>query len=494
MSGVKNAAASVLNIYEVEQDTVPSNSTESVNPTDIADKQIKNAKEDQKSSQSAKNATNKAVNKSILAGLGDLINAALAHGVYDPIDLSDANQDYVNKTYAIVEELRNNEEYKKWVLNHIGKDNENLAKLKHDKLKALNDFVGLDKAIYAAQYRLEAALGPVIDSWLGGEDYLQQIIMLLQNLRGVWEPICLALEPIRDYYSDLGSMGNVNVNGQNANLPLGLIAVDCLNSIIDYFEELIHQIELLASNYSSAEIDAMLKVAGRPDDNWGNSMLNLIKDMIKKCLECIQPYIQNCLLMLLLDAVNMFIQILKDAGLLEKPSGPLTLIPIAITLVRSIAAGGLQRVEEQIRNAGNKLIKIIKCMEAFARDPDIFTSAEISALDYRVAMQLENDGIDYKNQGDYFGKKYVSDALTRKFRKSIGSAINDGIAVRNDVLDNFNIARRLRNYLNTREEIANNESMRNAKASQAVSDGKETKSVAAGNANNTYQNKEVGGN
>ena len=35
--------------------------------------------------------------------------------------------------------------------------------------------------------------------------------------------------------------------------------------------------------------------------------------------------------------------------------------------------------------------------------------------------------------------------------------------------------------------------MRNAKASQAVSDGKETRSVAAGNANNTNQNKEVGG-
>ena len=487
------AAEDIKNIFEVEgrQDSSKGSQTQD-SLSEIIKEEITEAKEDEKAIKSAENATEKEVNKSILNGLGDLFKMALANGVYETVDTSDVDMRYINKTYAIYQEIQANEFYKKSILNKIGDEKKKQAKLKRAKLKAINDFVGLDRAIYAAQYRLKSAIGPVIDSWLGGEDYLQQILMLIKNLRQTWEPICTALEPIRDYYSDLGSKANISVNGQNANLPLGLMAMDCLDTIIDYFEGLLHQVEILATKYTKDEIDALLKVAGRDDDNWKQSMLNVVKDLIQLCIECIQPYIQNCVLMLILDAVNMFIQILKDAGLLEKPSGPLALIPIAITLVRSIAMGGLQRVEEQIRDAGNKLIKIVKCMGAFAQDPDIFTTSEISALDYRIGEQLSKDGIGLEGNGDYFGDKFVSDTLTRKFRQGVGSAINDGIALRNSVLDNFNLAKKLRNYLDAEEEVSENEAMTASIAKAMTSDGKETQSVIASNASKTQQQKTVG--
>ena len=461
------------------------------NPTsDALAKEITAAKEEQRAVISSE-ATKKDVNKGILGGLCDLV---LAHGVNDPVDTSDVDMRYINKTYAIIQDIEANEQYKKLILEKAGDDKKKSAKSKREKLKAVNDFVGLDTAIYAAQQRLKSAIGPVIDSWLGGEDYLQQILMLIKNLRGTWEPICTALEPIRDFYSDIGSQGNISVNGQNAQLPLGLMAIDCLNAIIDYFEQMLHEIEMLATKYTKDEIDAMLKVAGRDDDNWGNSMLNVVKNLLKLCVECIQPYIQNCLLMLLLDAVNMFIQILKDAGLLEKPSGPLALIPIAITLARSIAMGGLQRVEEQIRDAGNKLIKIVKCMEAFAKDPDIFTSSEISALDYRVGEQLAKDGpngIKATGIGDYFGNKFVSDSITRKFRQEVGSAINDGISLRNGVLDNFNVAGKLRNYLNAKDEADQAANLQRAVESEAAKKIKDVHSTIASNVNNTRNQRPV---
>lgn len=486
------SSAEIKNIFEVETGRIPSGFQAQSSLSEIKKEEIKEAKEDEKAVKSAENATEKEVNKSILNGLGDLFKMALSNGVYESVDTSDVDMRYINKTYAIYQEIEANEFYKKLILDRIGDEKKKKAKSKRKKLKEINDYVGLDRALYAAQDRLKSAIGPVIDSWIGGEDYLQQILLMIKNLRGTWEPICTALEPIRDFYSDLGSKANVNVNGQNANLPLGLMAIDCLNTIIDYFEGILHEIEIMATKYSKDEIDAMLKVAGRDDDNWGNSLLNLVKNLVKLCVECIQPYIQNCLLMLLLDAVNMFIQILKDAGLLEKPSGPLALIPIAITLARSIAMGGLQRVEEQIRDAGNKLIKIIKCLGAFAQDPDMFTSSEISALDYRIGEQLTKDGIGLEGNGDYFGNKFVSDELTRNFRQGVGSAINDGIALRNSVLDNFNLAKKLRNYLNAEEEIEENEAMTAAIAKATLSDGKETRSVIAANSSKTQQQKPVG--
>lgn len=485
------AAKDIRNIHEVETGSSASSIADSPKPSDIVDKEIKDAKEDEKAIKSAENATEKTINKSILNGLGDLFKMAMSNGVYDTVDTSDVNMRYINKTYAIYQEIEANEQYKKLVLEKYGEEKKKKAKLKHETAKKINDFVGLDNALYAAQYRLESAIMPVVNSWLGGEDYLQQIVWMIQNLRGTWEPICTALEPIRDFYSDLGSKANINVNGQNANLPLGLIAVDCLNTIIDYIENIIHQIEILATKYTKDEIDAMLKVAGRDDENWTNSLINLLWDLVKKCIECIQPYIQNCLLMLLLDAVNMFIQILKDAGLLEKPTGPLALIPIAITLARSIAMGGLQKVEEQLRDAGNKLIKIILCLGAFVQDPDMFTNSEISALDYRVGEQLEKNGIGLEGVGDYFGDKFISDSLTGKFKREIGSAINDGMALRESVLDNFNIAKKLRNYLNAKEEISENESLTSALAKEASSHGKEVKATIASNVNKTRQQQEI---
>lgn len=489
------ASENIKNIYEVETGSTSSSSSsdvDSTTPSKIVEKEIKDAKEDERGSKSAENTTEKAVNKSILNGLGDLFKMALSNGVNDTVDTSDVNMHYINKTYAIYQEIAANERYNNLILEQYGDEKKKQAEYKHKTAREINDFIGLDSAIYAAQRRLESAIMPVIDAWLGGEDYLQQLLMLIQNLRGAWEPICQALEPIRDFYSDLGSKANISVNGQNANLPLGLMAIDCLDSIIDYFENLLHRIELLATKYSKDEIDALVKVAGRDDDNWGNSLLNVVKDLVKLCIDCIQPYIQNCVLMLLLDAVNMFIKILKDAGLLEKPSGPLALIPIAITLVRSIAMGGLQRVEEQIRDAGNKLIKIVKCMGAFARDPDIFTDSEISALDYRVGKQLSENGIGLEGTGDYFGDKFVTDTLTGKFRREVGAAINDGIALRNSVLDNFNIAKRLRDYLDAKDDIDENESMTAAIAKEAVSEGKEIKSATTSNSNKIRQQQEVG--
>ena len=238
---------------------------------------------------------------------------------------------------------------------------------------------------------LEARIfGPMWNNWTNGTDFLAIMKDTLENLINTFDPLMDLVDQIQDYVNGpvADQLEGIDIktyktrSGQQLSLPLGVIAIQALNMIINYIRELIKNIERLAEEYTVEEINALLN-RGTNGSSFGTA-IKTIQDLIQMIVNCIKPYIQNLVMALILDAIDMIVDVLKKAGLLE-PKGPFKLIPVAITLVRSIMAGNLEAIEQMVVQSISKMINIVQLAMLAIKDPSILW-ADTDRMDKEIAV------------------------------------------------------------------------------------------------------------
>lgn len=233
----------------------------------------------------------------------------------------------------------------------------------------------------------ERIFGPMWKNWTTAEDFLEGIRMTLQSILDTFDPLMDLVDQLQDYVNssvntDSGIKVKTSNSGQDIKLPLGVMALEALNIIIDYIRQLIQNFETLAEEYTVEELNVLLR-KGTSGSNWGTVMKS-IQDLIQLIVDCMKPYIHNLVMALILDAIDMIVDKLDKAGILS-PSGPLKLIPIAITLVRSILSGNLEAIEEMVKQTITKLINMIQLAMIAMKDPSILW-ADTERMDKEIAV------------------------------------------------------------------------------------------------------------
>lgn len=231
--------------------------------------------------------------------------------------------------------------------------------------------------------------GPMWENWTDGKDFIKIMKDMLEDLIDTFDPLMDLVDQLQEYFnSNLSGLNNVNISmyksksGRNVSLPLGAIALKSLNTIIDYIRSLIENLERLAEEYTVEELNVLLR-KGTSGSNYG-TLIKFIQDLIQMIINAIKPYIHNLVIALILDAVDMIVDVLDKAGLLS-PKGPLKLIPIAITLIRSIMAGNLEAIEEMVKQSVTKLINMIQLAMIATKDPSILW-ADTDRMDKEIAV------------------------------------------------------------------------------------------------------------
>lgn len=256
----------------------------------------------------------------------------------------------------------------------------------------------------------ERIFGPLWNNWTNGKDFLGTIKDSLEEIINTFDPLMDLVDQLEDFLigniEDSLSSFNVHMgttkNGGSHDLPLGAIALRALRTLIDYIRELIRNIEMLAEEYTVEELNVLLR-KGTSGQNWTGA-ITMIRDLIQLIINAIKPYIQNLVMALILDAIDMIVDALDKAGILS-PKGPLKLIPIAITLVRSILKGNLEEIEEMVKQSIIKLINLFQLAVISIKDPSILW-ADTDRMDKEIAVarykELTEDGDFSKEDRDKF--------------------------------------------------------------------------------------------
>lgn len=230
--------------------------------------------------------------------------------------------------------------------------------------------------------------GPLWRNWTTGEDFLEAIKFTLQSLIDTYDPLIKIVDEIQEfiYKSTSGIQNNEltvkTASGETASLPLGMMAIQALSIIINYIRELLENIEMLAEEYTTEELNVLVR-KGTNGANWG-SVIKSLQDLIQLIIDCMKPYIHNLIMALILDAIDLIVDKLDKAGILS-PTGPLKLIPAAITLVRAILRGDLEAIEEMIKKTITKMINIVQLAFIAMKDPSILW-ADTDRMDKEIAV------------------------------------------------------------------------------------------------------------
>lgn len=246
--------------------------------------------------------------------------------------------------------------------------------------------------------------GPLWKNWTTGEDFLAAIKYALETLIDTYDPLMSIVDELQDYVDKSTSgladvsveFGSVNKNSnRNTSLPLGIMAIEALNVIIEYIRELVRNIEMIAEVYTTEEINVLVRKGGG-DSNWG-TIIKSLQDLVQLIVNCLKPYLHNLVMALILDAIDLIVDKLDKAGILS-PSGPLKLIPTAITLVRAILRGDLEAIEEMVKKTLIKMTNILQLAIAanpVTGDPSILWD-DTDTLDKKIAIaryeELTKDG------------------------------------------------------------------------------------------------------
>jgi len=255
--------------------------------------------------------------------------------------------------------------------------------------------------IAETQAALEARIfGPMWNNWTNGKDFLAAIKYSLGEIINTFDPLMDLVDQLEEFLignvEDSLSGFSIHMgttrNGGSHDLPLGAIALRALRTLIDYIRELIRNIERLAEEYTVEELNVLLR-KGTSGSNWTGA-ITMIRDLIQSIINAIKPYIQNLVMALILDAIDMIVDALDKAGILS-PKGPLKLVPIAITLIRSIMKGTLEEIEEMVKQSIVKLINLFQLAVIAVRDPSILW-ADTDRMDKEIAVarykELTEDG------------------------------------------------------------------------------------------------------
>ncbi len=247
----------------------------------------------------------------------------------------------------------------------------------------------LSKIIEETQDALNNRIfGPLWKNWTTGEDFLEAIKFTLQSLLDTFDPLMEMVDAIQEFVNNATSGiqdSGINIKtatGNTASLPLGVMAIQALNILVNYIRELIQNIEMLAKEYTTEELNVLVR-KGTNGANWG-SVVKSLQDLLQLIINCMKPYIHNLVMALILDAIDLIVDKLDKAGILS-PSGPLKLIPMAITLVRAILRGDLEAIEEMVKKTITKMINIVQLAFIAIKDPSILW-ADTDRMDKEIAI------------------------------------------------------------------------------------------------------------
>lgn len=253
----------------------------------------------------------------------------------------------------------------------------------------------IDETNNALQERI---FGPMWENWTNGEDFLGAIKFTIQSLIDTFNPLMDVVDEIQEYVDNSTrglqdeSLSITGVNGGEAKLPLGVMAIEAIRTIIDYLRELITNIEMLAEEYTVEELNVLVR-RGTNGSN-GGTIIQSLTELVQLIIDCMKPYIHNLIIALILDAIDFVVDKLEKAGILS-PQGPLKLIPTAITLVRAILRGDLEAIEEMVKKTITKMINIVQLAFIAMRDPSILWT-DTDRLDKEIAVaryeELAEDG------------------------------------------------------------------------------------------------------
>lgn len=341
--------------------------------------------------------------ESALKNLTGLIANIASYGSAEKIDYDKDGNQIVDGIGEYQKRYRSsaNLEHVKDIKKAIEEQRKELAESKKIKKEGFEFITDNDilSVIEETQYALEARIfGPLWYNWTTGEDFLAAIKYTLQSIIDTFDPLMEMVDELQDFVNNSTSgledkgISIKTATGNEAKLPLGIMAIQSLNIIINYIRDLIRNIEMIAEEYTVEELNALLR-RSKNDPSWG-TVIKSLHDLIQLIINCMKPYVHNLVMALILDAIDLIVDKLDKAGILS-PSGPLKLIPIAITLVRAILRGDLEAIEEMVEKTLTKMINLVQLAFIGWKDPSIFW-ADTDRLDKEIAIarydELAADG------------------------------------------------------------------------------------------------------
>lgn len=371
---------------------------------------------------------------------GMLANIA-SYNAFEKVDYDSKGNQIVEgpaiykKRYRSSENIANNKDIK----SSIAAQEKELEEARNAKVDfKINTFSEQDllDVIAETQYALESRIfGPMWNNWTNGKDFLDDIKMALEGIIDTFDPLMDLVDELEEFligdvgdaFADLKlNIGKTN-NGGSHDIPLGAIALQALSTLIDYIRECIENIEMLAEEYTVEELNVLMR-KGTAGQDWSGA-IRMIRDLIQLIVDAIKPYIQNLVIALILDAIDMIVDVLDKAGILS-PKGPLKLIPVAITLMRSIMTGKLEEIEEMIKQSLTKLINMFQLAVIAMKDPTILW-ADTDRMDKEIAVarykELTEDGDFSTSDRDkffnYTDTNYT--ASVRHFLQKMKNETND---------------------------------------------------------------------
>ena len=396
--------------------------TETINsqPSPTIEKpEVKTLEQDSQQTAKAMNAMNKDIgakaetlqaigskSKAALKNITGLLANIASYGIEEKVDYDEKGNQitdgigYYKKRYRSSENFSENEDIAK----AIEQQKQELKEAREAQLNSSISIISQEdimSVINETNAELQARIfGPMWNNWTKGEDFIGNVKDTLENIINTFDPLMELVDQLQEYVNGsvadkLEDQGDIKMykskrTGETANLPLGMIALQALNIIIDYIRQLIRNIEKLAEEYSVEELNTLMR-KGTSGANYG-TMLKSIQDLIQLIINCIKPYIHNLVMAVILDAIDMIVDVLDKAGLLT-PKGPLKLIPIGITLIRAIIRGDLEEIEEMVKQSVIKLINIFQLAAIAMKDPSILW-ADTDRMDKEIAIARYNELIE----------------------------------------------------------------------------------------------------
>ena len=374
--------------------------TSQPSPT-IAKPEVKTQKSDTTTGASSTNEMNKDIRSkaSALQTIGGVSKAAMknitgllaniaSYGSVEKIDYDDAGKQITEgiglykKRYRSTQNLSENADIAK----AIKQQKQELKDAREAEIESTISLVTeedimriVDETNEALQQRI---FGPLWKNWTTGEDFLAAIKYALESLLDTFDPLMDAVDEIQEFVNGATSdLQDNELKIGDESLPLGVMAIQALNIIIDYIRDLIENIEMLAEEYTTEELNVLVR-KGTNGANWG-SVIKSLQDLVQLIIDCMKPYIHNLIMALILDAIDFVVEKLDKAGILS-PSGPLKLIPTAITLIRAILRGDLEAIEEMVKKTITKMINIVQLAAIAMKDPTILW-ADTDRMDKEIA-------------------------------------------------------------------------------------------------------------
>ena len=89
---------------------------------------------------------------------------------------------------------------------------------------------------------------------------------------------------VSNVFDDMNIHVGTSRRGQSLDLPLGIVALQALNYLIDFLREIIQNVEMLAEEYSSEELKVLLDKSTHTS-NW-TTFKQMIADLIQLIIDC----------------------------------------------------------------------------------------------------------------------------------------------------------------------------------------------------------------